>query len=165
MSPPLINTFQLSFSTLKWSLHTTWPLLWITPPGGAKKQREAAREAFWGSSPAYIVVSHHVSQLTLLSYLSVRQLLWIRECVELVKWYTLCCTSPHQQNAWPWQWFNQPPTVLFCLNNPALFGNNMASARCWTLLVAMISPEAARSPSCRALLCSFFPCHPSCVFI
>lgn len=139
-----------------WSLHTTWPLLWITPPGWANKQCEAARAAFWGFSPAYIVVRHHVSQLTPLSYLSVRQLLWIKGCVLWVKWYTLCCTSPHQQSAWPWRWFNQLPTLLFCLNNPALFRNSRASAGCCALPVAMISPDAVRSASCRALLCSFF---------
>lgn len=80
-------------------------------------------------------------------YLSVRQLLWIREYFVWVKWYTLCCTSPHQQGAWPWQ--------LFCLNNPALFRNSRASVGCWKLPEAMISPEVARMASCRALLCSF----------
>lgn len=82
-------------------------------PRGVNKQCEAARATFWAFSPAYIVVSHHVSQLTPLSYLSVRQLLWIRECVVWVKWYTLCCRSHHQQSAWPWRWFNQPPALLF----------------------------------------------------
>lgn len=81
-------------------------------PWRSKKKGEAAGEAFWGFSPAYIVVSHHVSQLTLLSHLSVRQLLWIRECVMWVKWYTFCCISPHQQSGGPWQWFNQPPFAL-----------------------------------------------------
>lgn len=67
----------------------------------------------------------------------------------------LCCTSPHQQSAWPWQRFNQPPALLFCLNNPALFRNSRASVGCWKLPEAMISPEVARMASCRALLCSF----------
>lgn len=44
-------------------------------PKGGNKQCKAARAAFQGFSPPYIVESHHVSQLTLLSYLFVRQLL------------------------------------------------------------------------------------------